>query len=287
MSLFDEILAGSIDMHVHNGPDASFERRSDALQLAKSGQQLGMRGMVIKNRNYSTCALADLVNQLIPDCRLFGSLCLDYEIGGLNVFGVEAAAKLGARVIWMPTLSAANSRGKVSKRLPTPLRGAGINILDEDHLKSVKEILEIIIDHNMILATGHVSPREVFALVAQSEKIGLKKIIITHPLSDGAVDQSLTLDEQKGLAARGAIIEHCFLDVMPPTCEIKCDSMAQAIKAVGAEHCIMSTDFGQVQNPPAPEGLRLFIASMLKCGLSRSEIEIMVKRNPARLLELG
>jgi hypothetical protein len=48
----------------------------------------------------------------------------------------------------------------------------------------------------------------------------------------------------------------------------------------------MSTDLGQSYNPPAPEGMRMFIATLLRKGLKAEEIETMVKTNPAKLLGL-
>jgi len=58
------------------------------------------------------------------------------------------------------------------------------------------------------------------------------------------------------------------------------------IKTVGAEHCIMSTDFGQVHNPPPPEGLRIFIRAMRENGISDGEIRMMVNENPGKMLDI-
>ena len=62
--------------------------------------------------------------------------------------------------------------------------------------------------------------------------------------------------------------------------------IADAIRAVGAEHCIMSTDFGQISNPPPVEGMRMYIETMLQCGISEDEIITMVRKNPAQALGL-
>jgi hypothetical protein len=43
----------------------------------------------------------------------------------------------------------------------------------------------------------------------------------------------------------------------------------------------MSTDLGQFKNLLPAEGMRLFIATMLRSGLKEQEIETMVKTNPA------
>jgi len=57
------------------------------------------------------------------------------------------------------------------------------------------------------------------------------------------------------------------------------------IKNVGAEHCIMSTDFGQVYNPTPPEVLRIFIRAMRENGISNSD-RMMVNENPGKMLDI-
>jgi predicted metal-dependent phosphotriesterase family hydrolase len=61
----------------------------------------------------------------------------------------------------------------------------------------------------------------------------------------------------------------------------------ELVGTVSAEMCIMSTDLGQSYNPPAPEGMRLFIGTMLRKGLKEDQVEVMVKTNPAKLLGLN
>lgn len=287
MSDIDGILHGSIDMHVHHGPDSLLNRRLDALGTAKQAREFGIRGIILKSHDYPTAALAHLVNQLVPEVYTFGSLCLDYESGGLNTFSVEASAKLGARVVWMPTFSAANSRQVAADALGINLPGRGTNILQEGKLTpAVTDILHIIKDYDMILATGHLSPKEIFTLVEEAKQIGISKIIITHALEQSVVEESLNMEAQQRLASKGAFIEHCFLTLMPTGGKIDPSQMVAAIRAVGAEHCIMSSDFGQIYHPSPPEGMRMFIGTMLRYGLAKDDIELMVKKNPAHLLNL-
>ena len=63
-------------------------------------------------------------------------------------------------------------------------------------------------------------------------------------------------------------------------------TILEAVRSVGAERCIMSTDLGQAHNPAPAEGMRMAIATMLRCGLTEREIEVMIKANPAKLLGL-
>jgi hypothetical protein len=277
----DTLVHGAIDMHVHHGPDAHIQRCVDALQAALQAEKAGMRAIVLKNHDYPTAPLAYIVSQRVRNLSVFGSLSLDFAVGGLNPSAVETSAILGAKVVWMPTFSSANDRERLG------LSGEGIRILDEKGkiLPSVEEILNIVKSHDMILATGHLSKREAFALVDDAREKGLTKIVITHPL-EKRVGAPLSIDEQREMAEKGAFIEHCFLATMPLGDRLDPMKIIEAVRAVGAEHCLLTTDLGQDWNPPPAQGMRMMVATLLRCGLSVGEIELMIKTNPARLLGL-
>ncbi len=287
MSRADQLLQGSIDFHVHAGPDVLIERRMDALQVARLAREYGMGGIVFKSHSYLTAPMSYIVNQAVPGISTYGSLCLEYETGGINVPVVEAAGELGARVIWMPTFSAQNTRLALTRLLGVDFKEKGFNILEEENKATVRQIFPVIKKHDMVLATGHLAPAEIFTLVTEAKQAGLTKIVITHAMCSHGLDKSLTVEDQVKLVKEGAVIEHCFLEIVSSGGRRDPAQMVQAMKLIGAEHCIMSTDFGQNDNPPPPEGMRMFIATMLKYGMTESEVELMVKVNPAGLLGLS
>ena len=278
-------------MHVHHGPGA-IVYRADALDSARQARQMGMRAIVLKNKYYPTTPLATLVSQLVPDVKVFGSICLDYEVGGLNFHAVEASAKLGARVVWMPTSSSSNSRAKISRLMGVTLEGEGYSILNPEHklVPEMGRILSLVKEHDMILASGHISPRETFALVEEALAMGISKLVITHAHHGYALsqllEQALSLEDQQRLGQMGAFIEYTYFGFLPTEERADPRELVKAIRAVGAEHCIISTDLGQYHNPPAAEGMRMFIALLLKNSMTEHEIELMAKVNPAKLLDL-
>jgi hypothetical protein len=282
VSAIEKLLHGSIDMHVHHGPDPLIERRLDALQLAQQAQQAGMRAVVLKSHEYVTTPVAYTVSQVVKDIAVFGSISLDLAVGGLNTHVVEMSAKLGAKVLWMPTTTSANDYKKKG------IKKEGITIFDAEGqlLPVVGEILDIVKSYNMVLATGHLSVTEAFALVDAAKKKQIEKIVITHPLVE-FLGATLTLDEQRRMADNGAFIEHCFCMTMPIWGGKSFKTIVEAVKAVGAKRCILSTDLGQAFNPAPAEGMRMMIASMLMSGITEAEIELMVKVNPAQLLGLA
>lgn len=285
--MIDDLVQGSIDMHVHHAPCTLIPGRMDALETAKWARQLGMRAIVLKSSDFPTTPLADIVQGLIPEIKIFGSVCLDNEIGGLNFHALEFSAKIGARMVWMPTHSSINSIMKEKRILGWNLEGEGLSILNSEHklVPEMGKILSLIKDYNMILANGHISPCETFALVEMAQKIGISKLVITHALWTNG-EESFSLEELHRLGQMGAFIEHCFVGFLPTDFRNDPKPMVEAIKYIGAEHCIISTDLGQYYNPPPAEGMRMFIALLLKNGISAYEIELMAKENPAELLGL-
>jgi hypothetical protein len=281
----DNLVKDSIDMHMHPGP-AGGPCRLDAIEAAQQAQQAGMKAIVLKSHNYSA-AVAVIVSQLVPGIKVLGSICLDYEIGGLNFHALENAAKLGAKVVWMPTFSSVNSINKM-RALGLPLEGDGIYILDGAGklVPEMQKILELIKINNMVLATGHISPRESIVLIEEAQKTGIKKFCITHPTDKEFSEELLSIDELKQLAGKGAYIEFTLVGMLPNEFGHDPAQIAQVIKTIGPQHCIISTDLGQPQNPLPVEGMRLLISTLLHHGITPEGIELMAKVNPARLLDV-
>ena len=63
--------------------------------------------------------------------------------------------------------------------------------------------------------------------------------------------------------------------------------VAEQIDELGAQHCIICTDFGVYTLPTPVEGLREFIACLLDLGISPDDLSKMVKSNPEKLLGLN
>lgn len=281
-AMTDELVRGGIEMHIHAAPDSIRDRSVNALQAGLQAQEAGMRAVVLKSHEYPTTSIAYIVNQVAKDIKIFGSISLNHEVGGLNPYAVETHAKLGAKVVWLPTRSAAYDWKK--KNLP----GQGISVLDADDklLPVVREIMEIVKKYNIILGTGHIAPlKEVMAVVDEAKKMGLPKMVITHPLELRA-GLNPSIEEQKVMVSKGAMIEHCYVPCMPEACSLDPKRVVEQVKAVGVKNCFLSTDFGQAENANPTEGFKSMIATYLKLGFTKDEMEIMVKKNPAKLLDL-
>ena len=280
MSNVDRVLEGALDIHVHCAPDPKVERRGSAIDVAQQARDMGLRGMVLKSHQYPTHPVAFTASQAVPGINLIGGIVLDVEVGGLNPMAVESSASMGGRVVWMPTYSARADRQHKG------LNG-GIFLLD-DHNRLVPEvyaILELIKAHDMVLATGHISTPESMVLVAEARNMGIGRVVVTHATTM-AFWTGMTLEDMKTLASMGAYIEHCLHVMMPLTYRLKPRELVDTIMAIGTEHCIISTDFGQDYHPMPAEGLRMGIATLLQAGMEEVEVGMLVKDNPSRLLGL-
>ena len=287
----EQLMTDAIDMHVHCAPDPFGYWRVDALQLAQQAKEAGMKAVVIKSHYFGTANLAWIVNRVVKGPILVGSLTLDKGAGGLNPDVVEAHIRAGAKVIWMPTTSAAaHIRDFAKEKLNDPFntgkeKDDGISIIDKDGklVPQIVKVLEVIRTNKLVLATGHISIPEVFAIAGEALRQHVN-VIVTHPFARLA-GPSLTIEQARELVSIGAYIEFDFCACMPPM-RLSPANVVHYIKTLGSEHCLLSTDFGQARNPPPTEGFRMMLANMLKFGLSEYELRIIVKVNPARLLRL-
>jgi hypothetical protein len=132
----------------------------------------------------------------------------------------------------------------------------------------------------MILATGHLGRKEIFALVRAAVDIGIKKIVVTHAEFPS---QNLSGDEQCELADRGAVIEHCFTTTH--TGKATWESVFANIRKTGVSRSIISTDLGQTINPPVAEGFGMFAQRLLDAGFPGADVHTMAVTIPTRLVE--
>jgi hypothetical protein len=271
----NSVWRGSIDIHVHAAPDPVASRRFDALELAEAARHAGMRGFIFKSHEYPTVPVAYVLNRAVPGIEVFGAISMDYEVGGLNPAALEASAKMGARKVWMPTFSADHwSRSHGGK--------AGITILDQDgkFVPVVDDLLSIVKQYEMILGTGHLSTDEQLALVREARSRGIRTVV-TH------ADFWIPAEAQRTMAEMGAFIEHAYIVCTAGYGGTPAAQIAASIRTHGPAQAILSTDLGQAHNPAPAEGLRMWIAAMLREGFSAREVEVMVKDNPAGLLNLN
>ena len=289
-------LEGAYDLQVHVGPDV-IARRIDDIDCARDFLAHGMKGFVLKSHYIQTGERAQVVTKAVPGSRVFGAVTLNHSVGGLNPVAVEIAGRSGCKIVWMPTVDAQNeTAGRLdggSAKLPfwakiqRELAAEGISppplsVIDEAGtvIEAARRCMERIAKHDMILATGHLGRREIFALVRTAKEMGLKKVVVTHAEFPS---QSLTGDEQKALADEGAVIEHCFTTTY--TAKAPWELAFDNIRKTGVSRTLVSTDLGQIINPPVADGFAMFAQRLLDAGFSVDDVRMMAVTNPTRLVD--
>jgi hypothetical protein len=284
--------AGAIDVHVHANPDV-FGRNMDDLDVARLAKAKGMRGIVLKNHVSETASRAALLMRVVPELEVWGGITLNKAVGGVNPDAVEWMHRMyGGRgkFVWLPTFEADKHVRTLAKADARGLVVApGGRVTPE-----MEAILKIIARANLVLATGHVHADEVIAVVRRARELGIRNILINHALTNVP---GLSLAQAKQLAEMGAMIEIAFLHFragpnaslpfLTYWTQVNAKNVALAVKTIGAHNLVLSSDVGQSGNMSHPEALEMAIAEIKVEGVSDVDIDLMLRKNPARLLGLS
>ena len=293
-TLTDSLVKGAIDFHHHGYPEISFEARTrmedvDELTLSR---EAGMAGIVLKSHLWPTVGRAYHLRRLVPGIKVVPSITMNFSVGGFNPISLESAARQGAKVMFMPTWSAAHDmeRGGMSKHLRhfldraqdlKPERGMRITGPGHKVLPEVKECLAIAHEFDIVVCTGHVSPRESIALADAAKDYGIDEVVFSHPDSNSV---AASREEIRDMVQLGALCEFCALGTLPAFQRIHPSTAMEIIEEISPEKSILTTDYFFEWAPPAAETLRMLIGTFLEFGMSAEAITTMVRTNPARLL---
>jgi hypothetical protein len=322
MELTEDLLNGAIDIHVHAGPHIfSSPRRVDPFQAAEQARDVGMQSIVYMDVFEMSNGTSWLVNRSITDFKTYGGIILNTVYGGMNPRSVKTALFYGDGAKYVSfgahsTFYQASREGRVadgefkslSELYPEFQKELDMCIkipIDEEPDENLDEILRLIATNPQVyMITGHVSVPEAVRLVDLSREYGIKKVIVSS-----AVVKEASLNELHEMIEKGAFIEYTLAAYTHTTTIPKTHyyvereyasidegmsgevsggvkEVADQISELGAENCIICTDFGVYTLPTPVEGLREFIACLLDLGMSSEDITRMVKTNPEILLGL-
>ena len=285
---YDGLLQGVCDIHLHCRPD-SRERSVDEYGFMQDAVRAGYRAVMFKSNDFSCHDRAYIIRQALPEAECFGSFCMNRVHGDkVNVFAARKAVETSGglcRCIWMPTLDAAyqyQSEGRKEKGIPV-LDGNG-QVLPE-----VAKVMEICAEADIIFATGHSSPEESITLVRKAHEIGVKRIVVTHANSS---IWTMTQDQVRRCIDLGAYMEYCYLPClwgegtkMPQYKRQTIKEFASFVR-IDPTRSFISTDLGQAVMPHPIEGMRDCILKLQAEGIPQSDIDLMVRHNPAMLIGL-
>ena len=272
----DVNLTGVIDMHVHAGPD-SLPRAMNDLEAARRARDAGLRAIVLKNHFTMTADRAALALEQVEGLEIFGGIALNRAVGGINPEAVrQSVAFDGGRgkVVWLPTFDAEF----YVKRAGTGATYVSV-MKNGNPVAKLVEVFQIVAENNLILAMGHSAPEEVLVLIPFAKKQGVRQILVTHVFGQDATNLQM-----QQMADAGAMMELDWLAAYTNPELLK--DYVEVIQSIGAEHFIISSDFGQAGNPDHATGMRQFIKALIEAGINQAQIQMMARNNPATLLGL-
>ncbi len=239
------LLRGFTDTHIHTSPDVKPRIETD-IEAAISAKDEKMCSIVIKSHHEPTSGRA-LIASEVADFPVYGGVVLNSSVGGLNVDAVKSCALIGGKFIWFPTISYPSIKINWS---------------------NVEDILHVVKENQMVIGTGHLKTDDIFKLIDMAAELGIWRIIVNHPLTSVV---GASLDEQVEMS-KHAYLEHCFVACMEKHDKMDPQLIKNSIKTVGAKRCLMATDYGQIHNPRPVIGMKMFINSMMREGISIDEI---------------
>ncbi|GAA0681588.1 DUF6282 family protein [Streptomyces malaysiensis subsp. malaysiensis] len=285
------VLDGLVDMHVHSGP-SPFPRRLDHVEAAQDGARIGMRAMVAKSHHHNTqMDILAMKGRLAGvAASAYGGIALNSTVGGLNVHAVRMCLRMGGKVVWFPTISSGrhidcHPEDGAFPTTTVPLTLERIDIVDGNgELKpQAAEILDEIKEQEAVVNGGHMYPEYIRTLFRAAKDRGMTRMVVSHPDYVIGADPDLCRE----LIALGAFIEH-EVGMYDPEGTQKRDPkrLLTWIEALGPEHTVLASDFGQAVNPKPVDAWLRVAGALLDLGLPEKDLRRMVCDNPAYLLNL-
>jgi len=287
----------AIDVHCH-----AHEGQQDALALAKHASRNGMRGILFKTIVGRQCP-ADATRQLqedlnrwsesegVPPIACWAGYMSDSD-GPPTAQKVREQLDSGVTAIWMPVTMHPNTLSKVgfldnsqepNEAIPwEQALKVGYYLLSESGKlkREIREIIRIVADRGAALFFGHATHPEIFAMAEEVNRLRFPRAVIDHPFSP-FVD--LSAEQMRQLGEAGIFLNFTY-DELSPLLGVDPYRMYQAIRTVGIEHTLLSSDAGEPLFPNSVECIRLIRAYMQAFGLCEKEIQRVSCVNPGALV---
>lgn len=288
----EDLLVGAVDLHCHSGP-AVMPRLLDHYDQMRAADAAGFRAVVTKDHYYLGTPHCIILETLFPDARvkMFSGIALNNASGGINPHAVDHAVRLGAKIVWMPTLSAANHIAKTATeakgfpKVEGALEAIPISPLDANGrlTDDTLRVLDIIAEFDVILAGGHLSAGELLVLFEEGQRRGVRKMMVNHPTYViGCTD-----DDILALVSFGAKMEHSITQFIEGRGKkFEPEFAVHLIEVAGVENTLFGSDLGLRGAVLPVDGYRIFVGHLLELGVAPDDIRTMIGANGAAMLNL-
>jgi hypothetical protein len=173
-----------VDLHVHASPSLLPRHGNDAETVAAENA-LGFSAVVLKSHEGSTVERA----------------------------ASRGGGVYGGIVVWMPTVSSAAHKAGASSPELNVHKGFElrlVNVFDGERLRPEwPEILDIVAQHDLVLASGHLSADETVLLFTEADRRGVTRLLVNHPMMPFLGWHEQAAADLRGLGA------HLELGILP------------------------------------------------------------------------
>ena len=236
-----------VDLHSHACPSL-LPRHGDDRQTVATEHALGFSTVVLKAHEGSTVERAAIVGG-----DTHGGIVLNSAVGGANPDAVEVAARLGARVVWMPTVSSATHKAGAANPELSVHKGFELALVevfaDGKLLPAWHDVLDVVAAHDLLLASGHLSAHETARLFAEARRRGVNRLMVNHPKMSFLGWDS---DARDALRALDASLE---LGILPDLLGTPDNSSLNLLDEYPHELQVFGADLGHAHHPAPAQAM--------------------------------
>lgn len=246
------VIDGMVDFHVHSAPSLAPRHTCDPDTLEEA-RTAGIATFVLKAHEGSSAERAELLG-----AEAVGGVVLNSPVGGANPDAVAVAAQLGARVVWLPTISSPTHVAACEQPELAAHRGISFRTVPVVTDGAVRpewlEVFDEAARHQMVLASGHLSMDEAVTALDAARRRGVERLIVNHPGLDflGWRDEHAELFRGLGACLEIGVLADLLAGPNGPTTE-------DLVAGYPHELLVFGSDLGHRDYPPLAEGIRSWV----------------------------
>ena len=290
-------LENSIDNHIHCCPHIN-KRSTDIFEVVKLAEKNKMYAIGLMDNFSNTSGYASLVRKHFPNLNLkiFGGLIMEPPAGGVSYENAKISLEYsyfendGAKFISFPTHH--TRYVAIQEKRKSSYINACFYVPDEGPTYETSKILELIAKKNVVLNTGHLSPKETLILVKAAKNQGVEKILVPSNNFDETTIEKLKIynvyfEFSYFFVSKATEVPLTHVDDERHKIKgLTLKTLKNLIKSAEPKNVILSSDCGVSILPKPHLGFYKFIKQVHELGFTITEIDYMIKTNPKKLFRI-
>ena len=246
------VIDGMVDFHVHSAPSLAPRHSHDQDTLVEA-RAAGVSKFVLKAHEGSSAERAALLGK-----EAVGGVVLNSPVGGANPDAVAVAAALGARVVWLPTISspahiAASQNPELSAHRGIAFRE--VSVVEDGSVRDEwADVFDEVARNDMVLASGHLTMDEAVVALETARQRGVQRMMVNHPGLPFLGWRDEHLEQFRMLGAHleiGVLADILAGDPGPRTEDL--------VASYPHELLVFGSDLGHRDYPPIATGIREWV----------------------------